>query len=129
MVNETISSSLSSILNIFQNVQAQYKAAYDEVHNQDLLQQDLLHKLELESLDAPAISKLAKQLKECRSVRRYYKDRVECLSPILQFLEDPTNKKMIGNMQKLLGDIRKQESTHKNRHYSPRVMTEEDYHA
>lgn len=128
-MDETLSTSLSSLLRIFQNVKNQYDSAYEEVHNQDLLQQDLLHKLEFESLDAPAISKLAKRLKECRETRRYYKDLVDCLSPILQFLDDPSNKRVVGNMQKLLSDIRKQESNHKSRRYCPRVMSEEEYHA
>lgn len=128
-MDETLSTSLSSLLKTFQNVKAQYDVAYEEVHNQDLLQQDLLHKLEFGTLDAPAISKLAKRLKECRETRRYYKDLVDCLYPILQFLEDPSNKRAVNNMQKLLGDIRKQETNHKNRRYCPRVMSEEEYHA
>ena len=47
---------------------------------------DLLHKLEIENLTRDERAKLATELRDCRRLRRKYKDVVEELEPIAGYL-------------------------------------------
>ena len=59
-----------------------YEANFELMKEQDALQQDLLHKLEIENLTRDERAKLATELRDCRRLRRKYKDVVEELEPI-----------------------------------------------
>ena len=115
---------ISDFLNLVADAQTKYRVYVDEVNTQDKLTQDYLHKLELGELKCEERSKVATKLAINRQDRRYYKDRVEELEPIVKFFEDPANKKVLDKMRPLLGEIRKWESYHKDRKYIPRVLKE-----
>ncbi len=87
---------------------------------QDALTQDILHCLELESLGYHDRARLAAMLSESRKVRRKYKDAMEELAPVIQFIDQ--NKKIINTLEQLLGAVRKQEKYHENRSYHPKVL-------
>ena len=91
---------------------------------QEALTQDYLHSLELDGLNCSERSKLATKLAANRKDRRYYKDRVEELEPIVTFFADQQNKKMLDRLQQVLGQVRKQENYHKDRTYTPKILKE-----
>ena len=115
---------ISEFLNFVSDAQTKYQLYSEEVNKQEKLTQDYLHSLELDDLKCDERSKVATKLALNRKDRRYYKDRVEELEPIVKFFEDPQHKKMLNLMTKVLGDTRKQESYHKDRKYIPRVLKE-----
>lgn len=123
-MNKKPSEHLSEFLNFVAEAQSHYRFCSDEVKNQDKLTQDYLHSLELDGLKCEERSKVATKLAINRKDRRYYKDRVEELEPIVEFFEDPQNKKVLDKMKQVLGIVRKSEVYHKDRKYIPRVLKE-----
>lgn len=117
--------SISNFVKTINDARSIYNTNEELMKEQDLLTQDLLHKLELENLNAPEMMKVASKLKECRKVRRYHKDILEEVSPIVSFIEDPSNRAAMKKIERLLGDVRKQKNKHKNRFYRPRVLHNE----
>ena len=115
---------ISEFLNFVSDAQVKYRIYSEEVEKQEKLTQDYLHSLELDDLKCVERSKVATKLAINRKDRRYYKDRVEEFEPIVKFFEDPQHKKMLNLMTKVLGDVRKAESYHKDRKYMPRVLKE-----
>lgn len=115
---------ISEFLNFVAEAQTQYKFCSEEVNNQDKLTQDYLHSLELDGLKRDERSKLATKLAINRKDRRYYKDKVEELEPIVTFFDEPQNKKVLDKLTQVLGQARKVESYHKDRKYIPRVLKE-----
>ena len=125
-MNKKPSEYLSEFLNFVAEAQSQYKFCSEEVNNQDKLTQDYLHSLELDDLKRDERSKVATKLAINRKDRRYYKDRVEEFEPIVQFFEEPQNKKVLDKMKQVLGVVRKSELYHKDRKYIPRVLKEKN---
>lgn len=123
-MNKKPSEYISEFLNFVAEAQVQHRIYGEEVNNQDKLTQDYLHSLELDDLKRDERSKIATRLALNRKDRRYYKDRVEEVEPIVEFFEDPQNKKVLDKLKKILGDTRRQESYHKDRKYTPRVLKE-----
>ena len=125
MANKLPSTYLSDFLNFVSDAQVRYRICSEEMNNQEKLTQDYLHSLELDDLDRGERSKIATKLALNRKDRRYYKDRVEELEPIVEFFKDPNNKKVFDKLTQVLGVVRKQEEYHKTRTYKPRVLKEE----
>ena len=115
---------ITEFLNFVAEAQVQHRIYGEEVNNQDKLTQDFLHKLELGELKRDERSKVATKLAINRQDRRYYKDRVEEFEPIVQFFNDPVNKKVIEKLTQVLGETRRWESYHRDRKYKPRVLKE-----
>ena len=115
---------ISEFLDFITHAQSQYRFCSEEVNNQDKLTQDYLHSLELDDLKRDERSKVATKLAINRKDRRYYKDRTEELEPIVQFFEEPQNKKVLDKMKQVLGVVRKSEAYHKDRKYIPKVLKE-----
>ena len=116
-MDSSAADSLSQTVQLFQNLDMRYQVNVAGVKEQDLITQDLLHKLELESLDAVEMVKLAKQLKECRATRRMMKDEIERMQPIKDYLQDVDNVKAVSELSELIGKLRKIEI--KNRGKEP----------
>lgn len=123
-MNKKPSECISEFLNLITEAQSHYKFCSDELNKQDKLTQDYLHSLELDDLKYEERSRLATKLATNRKDRRYYKDRVEELEPIVNFFNDQQNKKMVDKLTQVLGACRKAESYHKDRKYVPRVLKE-----
>ena len=115
---------ISEFLNFTSSAQAHYRFCVEEMQKQDKLTQDYLHSLELDDLKRDERSKLATKLAINRKDRRYYKDRVEELQPIVDFFADPQNKKVLDKLTNVLGACRKMENYHKDRIYVPKVLKE-----
>ena len=123
------SEQITNFLNFITAAQSHYKFCEDEQQKQEALTQDYLHSLELDGLNCSERSKLATKLAINRKDRRYYKDRVEELEPIVQWASDPTNAKMLNQLKQVLGACRKQENYHKDRIYIPKILKESDKNA
>lgn len=93
----------------------------------DQLTQDYLHMLELEELNYSERAKLATKLMQCRQLRREYKDTVEILEPLVQFLDSDRGRNMLNLLREALGKTRKVEKLMENRMYFPRVLDKEAF--
>ena len=122
--NKLPSEYLTEFLNFIKDAQSHCKFCEEEMHNQEALTQDYLHKLELDELNCAERSKIATKLAINRKDRRYYKDRVEELKPIVDFFTDQQHKKTLDLLTQLVGQVRKQEGYHKYRTYIPRILKE-----
>lgn len=121
MINKP-SEQLTDFLNFLSDAQSHYNFCFEKVNEQDKLTQDYLHSLELDGLKCDERSKVATKLAINRKDRRYYKNRVEELEPIIQWISNPANEKAINMLKEVLGQVRKQESYHKYGTYIPRVL-------
>ena len=134
------SKNIENFLNFYDAVKREYDIASEMVSQCDKLTQDLLHRLELESLSTNEKNKIATQLKYCRKDRRYWKDIVEevesfvtmfnqtevSLSDNKKKAEVEANRRFINMLRETLGKTRKQESYHANRSYKPRIILPKD---
>ena len=118
----TASETISSFLEFLKGSTEQYGIEFENVHQKDLEQQDLLHKLELQTLTYHQEAHLAADLKTVRSERRESKDTVTVLEPIKAYCE--SNTTAIKTLERLLGEVRKAEKSLENRFYIPRVLKE-----
>lgn len=123
MINKP-SEQLTDFLNFLSSAQSEYNFCFEQVNEQDKLTQDYLHSLELDELSCGERSKLATKLKTNRKDRRYYKDGVEELEPIVEWMKEPANVKAVNMLKQALGKVRKAEGYHENRTYVPRVIKE-----
>lgn len=81
--------------------------------------QDILHKLELDETTYHEKAKLAKTLSDVRKKRRESKDNAAILEPIVNWRD--CNKQAIHSLEKLLGEVRKEEAKTEGRAYYPRT--------
>ena len=109
-------------LDFVDRAKADYVYCLEAMKNEEKITQDYLNLLELNGLNYHERSKIATKLVTNRQARRTYKDAVEELQPIVEFFEDPKNKAFLNSMSQLLGQIRKIENYHQNRHYVPKVV-------
>lgn len=131
-----VSKNIENFLNFYDTVKREYDTAFEMVNQCDKLTQDLLHRLELESLSTGEKNKIATQLKYCRKDRRYWKDIVEetesfvnmfnqteaSLSDGKKKAEVEANRRFINMLREALGKTRRQEGYHANRSYKPRII-------
>ena len=134
------SKNIENFLNFYDAVKREYDIAFEMVNQCEKLTQDLLHRLELESLSTGEKNKIATQLKYCRKDRRYWKDIVEELESFVTMFnqteaslsdnkkkaEVEANRRFINMLRETLGKTRKQESYHANRSYKPRIILPKD---
>lgn len=86
--------------------------------------QDLLHALELGDDKAPGRARLGLKIREVRRQRRTAKDIAEQTRPVVDWVEQ--NRTVIKGLERLLGDVRKQERRSEGRSYAPRTHILED---
>ena len=119
-VEKKLSEQISDFLSLMNGVKASYDYFHSKMVEQDKATQDLLHTLELDDLGYRERAKLSTKLRDIRRGRRAYKDSVEELTPLLDYIEH--NKKALDNLRNTLGELRKQERYHENRRYYPRII-------
>lgn len=135
-----VSKNIENFLNFYDAVKRDYDIAFEMVNQCDKLTQDLLHRLELESLSTGEKNKIATQLKYCRKDRRYWKDIVEETESFVNMFnqteasqadskkkaEIEANRRFINMLRETLGKTRRQEGYHANRSYKPRIILPKD---
>ena len=113
---------IANFLDLLDSAQTDYEVNVDAMHKEDMRTQDYLHQLEFVGLKYHEKSRIAVSLTQTRKERRRYKDAVQVLQPIAEFVADPKNTTFINRMKQLLGQVRKVETRHANRIYMPRVI-------
>lgn len=119
------SEKLSSLLKEIRELQNQYAFSQGRIDDLELLQGDLLHKIEFNAGIASERNKIATQLKKMRNERRKHKEMVELHKELIVFLND--NQSQVKRLEKILGNMRKIEEMQSNRQYKPRSMTVEEF--
>ena len=127
-----ISKKLEAFLTFYDDAVSTYNYCYEKVNECEKLECDLKHKLELGNyIDVNEERRILTQLKYCLRDRRYYKDRVEELSPFINlFLSKEKDKEnitrscntAINQMRQALGGVRRAENYHADRTYKPRIL-------
>lgn len=112
---------IAAFIRLVEKAPKVYEAARTAVNTEDKLTSDLLHEIELQGTNCNIRSKTATRLRENRLDRRYYKDIVEELEPLYDFMQDKENRKVIKKLESVLGKMRKEEAYHADRTYHPRV--------
>lgn len=98
---------LRSFVKFLKDVKARYDFAVDELERCERETQDILHYIELgDNLNAMKGFKAYKSLSEIRRRRRIYKNELELLKPVYQYLlnQDP---KLADRLAQVQGDCRK----------------------
>lgn len=116
------SDAIGELIELLEDAKKDYYWNADEVNRLNGLQQDLLHKLELDGLKYGERAKVATKLMRCRKDRRESKDMVRVLEPLVKFLESDKGKNMINLMKEVLGKTRRVEKDMENRVYVPREL-------
>lgn len=112
---------IAAFIRLVEKAPKVYEAARTAVNTEDKLTSDLLHEIELQETNCNIRSKTATRLRENRLDRRYYKDIVEELEPLYDFMQDKENRKVIKKLEAVLGKMRKEEAYHADRTYHPRA--------
>ena len=109
---------------MLRNAKNDYTFYTQEVDRLEKLQQDYLHKLELEDLKYEGRAKVATQLARCRQQRREAKDMKTALEPLVFWLDTDKGKQLTNMLNEVLGQTRKVENKLKDRIYYHRVLQE-----
>ena len=118
------SEQLTNFLNFIKEAESEYIYFSGLLENENKITQDLLHKLELDTTTAKERNKIATLLANNRKDRRYYKNQVEQLQPIIDIINNQSCKPFLKQLNEALGKVRKAEEYHKNRKYFPRILRE-----
>ena len=113
------SEAIAGFLNFLRECKSDYSIALDQEAETNRKTQDILHTLEIENVSYHDGAKLARGLAQVRQERRGCKAAIETLQPIIEWVE--LNDKVIFGLQKLLGDVRKVESSVQSRTYWQRT--------
>lgn len=130
-----VSKQIENFLNFYQKALSDYTYADEQLKKCQDYTQDILHSLELDNLSYSERCKLMTKLTACRKDRRYWKDQVEELEPIMQVFktndaskrqEVDRNNKVLNLLREALGQTRRQENYHKDRKYTPKIFRKEE---
>lgn len=115
---------LDSFLTYLRDTRQVYRmAVQDELEANDETQ-DLLHCLELGGGSYHELAKLSKSLRTVRQERRQAKDKIICLQPVIDWMEE--NQSTIKGLERLLGSVRKAEKSIEGRIYHPKTNIVKD---
>lgn len=109
---------LKDFVKAIQTAQSEHKFYYDKVNELDKATNDILHQIELGK--SAERNKWATKLSEIRKERRYAKDIVAVAEPIKKYVAE--NPAQIKAIERLLGEVRKEQKHLKERKYTARVI-------
>ena len=107
------------LLKFISQCQANFSIAETIQEDTEAETQDILHKLELEEITYHEYARLSKALKKVRIERRKAKDTIEQLGPLVTWVVQ--NNKVIKELERVLGEMRKVEKNMQYRHYNPKT--------
>lgn len=113
------SESLSAFLTLLREAEMEYVSALTTMTDSDAATQDLLHFLELQDPSPNELVIVGERIMNIRQARRAAKDRVEVIGPVVDWIE--ANRTAVKSLERLLGEMRKIESRHASRFYTPRT--------
>ena len=100
---------MDDVISIFENFVNMEEDIRSNISRQDLSEQDILHKIELDKFDACKGYKLAYMIKDIRNKRRIYKNKKRIAGQMIEFSEKYIKllKNFKDNMQKAYNNIGK----------------------
>jgi hypothetical protein len=118
--NNNIISNVEDFATLISGIEKQWDSLYDEIHNYDLKQCDLLHKIEnSDRLGGCEGYKLYKELRDLRKERRLLKNRQAILEPLYEWALN--NKKIGIDLYKVKSSMDKIKSQQDNWTYVSRT--------
>ena len=113
---------LKIMKDFFEGIDIEHSNLLQELSNKEAEQQDLLHELELNNLNAVEITKVAIDLKKVRKERRIIKNDIERVKTIKSFTDKYNNKFIVNEIKTLIKELYKLQKRQENRQYEPRVL-------
>ncbi len=114
---------LIEMKNFFENIDKLKINLEEQIRETEQVRNDLLHELELATLNAVEMSKVAKTLKEVLKERRKYKDELAKVMTLKGFTDKYNNKLITGDIIIVLKNLRTLKQNNKTRTYTPRRIT------
>jgi hypothetical protein len=110
---------VSDFVYLAENIQAQYDFNYQQVGNTDQETSELLHEIEIISLDACYGWKILRDVKKVRQDRRYYKDQNAVIGYMANYInqDSPLTRELRNLLAQMNGKIEYQA----NRVYHPKI--------
>lgn len=100
-----------------------YSYCEEQVEHEQEITQDLLHAIEF-SDNCKDRYRLSTLLHLNRQRRRFYKNTVTALKPLIDFITKEETKKCLNKLTNILGESRKIKQSASNKVYNPRVLTQ-----
>ena len=113
---------LKIMKDFFEGIDIEHSNLLQELSNKEAEQQDLLHELKLNNLNAVEITKVAIDLKKVRKERRVIKNDIERVKIIKNFTDKYNNKFIANEIKVLIKELYKLQKRQENRQYEPRVL-------
>ena len=113
---------LKIMKSFFEGIEEEHSNLLQELTNKEAEQQDLLHELELNNLNAVEITKVAIDLKRVRKERRTIKNDIERVKLIKNFTDKYNNKFITNEIKILIKELYKLQKRQNNRQYEPRIL-------
>ena len=113
---------LKIMKNFFEGIDIEHSNLLQELSDKEAEQQDLLHELELNNLNAVEITKVAIDLKKVKKERRVIKNDIERVKTIKSFTDKYNNKFIVNEIKTLIKDLYKLQKRQSNRQYEPRIL-------
>lgn len=113
---------LKIMKDFFEGIDIEHSNLLQELSNKEAEQQDLLHELELNNLNAVEITKVAIDLKKVRKERRVIKNDIERVKTIKNFTDKYNNKFIVNEIKTLIKELYKLQKRQNNRQYEPRIL-------
>lgn len=113
------STELNAFLSFFRTCEESNRLAILTENEMDRQTQDILHNIELNENSQYDYICQGFTLRDIRRKRRKAKDIKEATTPICNWMKE--NRKVINDLERLLGDVRKQEKQAQNRSYTNRT--------
>ena len=113
---------LKIMKDFFEGIDIEHSNLLQALSNKEAEQQDLLHELELNNLNAVEITKVAIDLKKVRKERRVIKNDIERVKTIKNFTDKYNNKFIVNEIKTLIKELYKLQKRQNNRQYEPRIL-------
>lgn len=113
------STKLDEFLSFLRECNQEHEAASAAEEEMNYKTQDLLHCLELNDNKYHNLARISKALATVRQERREAKDKETILEPITEWIQQ--NGRVIKELERLLGAVRKAERSTEGRIYAPRT--------
>ena len=115
---------LKCMINFFNSIDKELEELYQEQSLKDLEQQDLLHYIERNALNAGGYAKVGKALKKVRQERRQIKNDIDRVRTIKNFTDKYNQKLIVGDIIQLLKDLKITAKKQKNAKYEYKILKE-----
>lgn len=106
----------------FEGVDILKKNLTEEIQRTEDITQDLLHELELSSLNAVEIMAVAKELKAVRQERRKYKDELAKVNTLKGFTDKYNSKMIVGDIIQVIKNLKTLKTNQDNRTYNVKIL-------